>query len=100
MCEFRSSLGLESLCASVIDAFSYGGQVQPMNMQLPDKLLLINASIANRAVFKITFKGRRDIQAATDTGEAMRFADRTPSDLIALDIGAGDRESTRVHSSH
>ena len=34
-------------------------------MQMSDKLLLINASIANRAVFKITFKGRRDIQAAT-----------------------------------
>ena len=63
---------------------------------MPDKLLLINASIANRAVFKITFKGRRDIQAARDAGEAMRFADRTPPDLIALDIG-DDQDAGIVH---
>ena len=54
---------------------------------MPDRLLLINASVANRAVFKITFKGRRDIQSASDAGEAMRFADRMSPHLIALDIG-------------
>src|SRR5919108_3670276 len=67
-----------------------------MTTEMPDKLLLINASIANRAVFKITFKGRRDIQAASDAGEGMRFADRTPPDLIALDIG-DDQDAGIVH---
>jgi diguanylate cyclase (GGDEF)-like protein len=66
------------------------------NRAMSDKLLLINASIANRAVFKITFKGRRDIQAANDAGEAMRFADRTPPDLIALDIGE-EQDAGVVH---
>jgi diguanylate cyclase (GGDEF)-like protein len=63
---------------------------------MPDRLLLINASITNRAVFKITFKGRRDIQSASDAGEAMRYADRTPPDLIALDIG-DDQDAGIVH---
>jgi diguanylate cyclase (GGDEF)-like protein len=67
-----------------------------MNMPMPDRLLLINASITNRAVFKITFKGRRDIQSASDAGEAMRYADRTPPDLIALDIG-DDQDAGIVH---
>src|SRR5690242_3649167 len=67
-----------------------------MNMPMPDRLLLINASITNRAVFKITFKGRRDIQSASDAGEAMRHADRTPPDLIALDIG-DDQDAGVVH---
>ena len=87
---------MEGLGVAVLDAFSYGGQGQSMNMPMPDKLLLINATIANRAVFKITFKGRRDIQAASDAGEAMRFADRTPPDLIALDIG-DDQDAGIVH---
>ena len=63
---------------------------------MPDRLLLINASITNRAVFRITFKGRRDIQSASDAGEAMRYADRTPPDLIALDIG-DDQDAGIVH---
>lgn len=67
-----------------------------MNMPMPDRLLLINASITNRAVFRITFKGRRDIQSASDAGEAMRYADRTPPDLIALDIG-DDQDAGIVH---
>jgi diguanylate cyclase (GGDEF)-like protein len=65
-------------------------------MPMPDRLLLINASITNRAVFKITFKGRRDIQSASDAGEAVRHADRTPPDLIALDIG-DDQDAGIVH---
>lgn len=67
-----------------------------MTSKMPDKLLLINASIANRAVFKITFKGHRDIQAAGDAGEAMRLADRRPPDLIAVDIG-DDQDAGIVH---
>jgi len=67
-----------------------------MKSMMPDKLLLINASIANRAVFKITFKGHREIQAAGDAGEAMRLADRRPPDLIALDIG-DDQDAGIVH---
>src|SRR5919108_3278125 len=67
-----------------------------MTTEMPDKLLLINASIANRAVFKSTFKGGRDIQAANDAGEAMRLADRTPPDLIALDLG-DDQDAGIVH---
>jgi diguanylate cyclase (GGDEF)-like protein len=67
-----------------------------MNLPMPDRLLLINASVANRAVFKITFKGRRDIQAASDAGEAMRFADRMSPHLIALDIG-DDQDAGIVH---
>jgi diguanylate cyclase (GGDEF)-like protein len=63
---------------------------------MSDKLLLINASIANRAVFKITFKGRREILAAGDAGEAMRMADRRPPDLIAVDIG-DDQDAGIVH---
>ncbi len=67
-----------------------------MNNAMSDKLLLINASIANRAVFKITFKGRREILAAGDAGEAMRLADRRPPDLIAVDIG-DDQDAGIVH---
>jgi diguanylate cyclase (GGDEF)-like protein len=67
-----------------------------MKSMMPDKLLLINASIANRAVFKITFKGHREIQAAGDAGEAMRLADRRPPDLIAVDIG-DDQDAGIVH---
>ena len=63
---------------------------------MPDRLLLINASVANRAVFKITFKGRRDIQSANDAGEAMRYADRMSPHLIALDIGE-DQDAGIVH---
>jgi diguanylate cyclase (GGDEF)-like protein len=67
-----------------------------MNLPMPDRLLLINASVANRAVFKITFKGRRDIQSASDAGEAMRFADRMSPHLIALDIGE-DQDAGIIH---
>jgi diguanylate cyclase (GGDEF)-like protein len=67
-----------------------------MNQNMSDKLLLINASVANRAVFKITFKGRREILAAGDAGEAMRLADRRPPDLIAVDIG-DDQDAGLVH---
>lgn len=63
---------------------------------MSDKLLLINASVANRAVFKITFKGHREILAAGDAGEAMRMADRRPPDLIAVDIG-DDQDAGIVH---
>ncbi len=62
-----------------------------------DRLLLVRPSPVNRAVFQITFKGKREIISAKDSGEAMRMAAELPPDIIIIDM-PDETESTLSHS--